>query len=482
MNYKEPLLWEKGKGCSGIDLPTNRIRKYELDLSYIREEHNLPGFSEPVIARHFTKLSTWNYGVDTGIYPLGSCTMKYNPKINEELAGLFSGYHPEIDGSLSQGALEILYKTGEFLKEITGMDAVSLQPAAGAHGELVSIMMFRKYFKDKGEDRNIILIPDSAHGTNPASATLCGFKTRVVKSNEMGIITPEAVQEVIDNNVAGLMITNPNTLGVFETHIGEICKIVHENGGLVYADGANLNAIMGRVRLGDIGVDAMHLNLHKTFSTPHGGGGPGSGPVCVNEKLGKYLPVPRVVKLNGKYKLEEDFKDSIGRVHSYYGNFGVVVRAFCYILSNGGDGLKKVSELAVLNANYVRKSLEGFYNIPFKTDSMHEVLLNDEFQNEQGVVTMDIAKALADKGIHPPTVYFPLIVKAAMLVEPTECESLESLDHLVDTLRDISEIAKTNPQKLKDAPFATPRRRVDETLAARKPILKGTIPNGDENG
>lgn len=482
MIYKEPLLWEKGTGKSGLDIPKNRIPNYEMNSSFVREDYNMPGFSEPVISRHFTRLSTWNYGVDTDIYPLGSCTMKYNPKINEKLSGLFSDYHPEIGNKFNQGALEILYYTGEFLKEITGMKGITLQPAAGAHGELTSIMMFRKYFKDRGADRSVILIPDSAHGTNPASASLCGFKTRVVKSNDMGIITPESVMEVMDKNVAGLMITNPNTLGVFESYIGEICKIIHENGGLVYADGANLNAIMGKVRLGDVGIDAMHLNLHKTFSTPHGGGGPGSGPVCVNEKLIKYLPVPRVVKNGEKYDLESDFKDSIGRVHSYYGNFAVVVRAFCYILSNGGDGLKRVSELAVLNANYIKKSLEKYFNIPFDSDSMHEVLLCDKEQISKGVTTMDMAKALIDMGFHPPTIYFPLVVKGAMLVEPTEGESLESLDNLINSFKEIAELSQEDPDKVKESPVKAPKGRIDETLAARKPTLKVNLNKEDDLG
>lgn len=475
MNYKEPLLWEKGKGKTGVDFPLSGVKDYSANKELTRYEINLPGYSEPEIARHFTKLSTWNYGVDTGIYPLGSCTMKYNPKINEKMAGMFNNLHPLIDNGFCQGALEILYNTQEYLKEINGMSGVSLQPAAGAHGELVSIMMFKQYFRDKGEDRNIILIPDSAHGTNPASATLCGFKTRVVKSNSLGVITPEAIEEVLDSSVAGLMITNPNTLGVFESHIGEICRIIHDNGGLVYADGANLNAIMGTVRLGDIGVDAMHLNLHKTFSTPHGGGGPGAGPVCVNEKLEKYLPVPRIIYKNGKYCFDNDYIYSIGRVHSFYGNFAVILRACCYILSNGGDGLKKVSEYAVLNANYVRKKLEKHFYIPFKSDSMHEVLFTDKFQNENDITTLDIAKGLIDRGIHPPTIYFPLVVRGAMLLEPTEGESLESLNKLIDAFIDIDKVSKMNPQELKDAPLKTPRNRVDETLAARKPVLKGEL-------
>jgi len=478
MIYKEPLLWEKGEGDgSGFSFPDTLIENSIPESKHLRGNINLPGFSEPEVSRHFTRLSTWNYGIDLDIYPLGSCTMKYNPKIHEKMATLpgFTGSHPLQGDELSQGDLEILFKTGEFLKEITGMDDVTLQPAAGAHGELVSLMMFKKYHKSRGEDRNIILIPDSAHGTNPASAALCGFKTRVVKSNESGILTPEEVENVMDENIAGIMITNPNTLGIFEKHIKEITDIVHKYGGLVYADGANLNALMGRVKIGDTGVDAMHMNLHKTFSTPHGGGGPGAGPVCVKSHLSPFLPVPRVLFSDGKYNMSRNYKDSIGRVHGFYGNFSVVLRAFCYILSMGAKGLKSVSDYAVLNANYIRSRLKEHYHLPFSSDSLHEVLFTDKKQKDNDVTTLDIAKSLVDRGLHPPTIYFPLVVSGALLIEPTETESLTSLDNFIDIMIDISKDAISSPETLKNAPTTCKRERVDETLAARKPILKGEL-------
>lgn len=476
MNHEESLLWEKGGGEQiGISLPNSSIPRKPCESFHLRKKFTLPGFSEPQVARHFTRLSSQNYGVDTNIYPLGSCTMKYNPKLHEKLASLesFSRSHPHQSAEVSQGILEVIFKTGEFLKEITGMPGVTLQPAAGAHGELVAMLMFKKYFKERGEDRNIILIPDSAHGTNPASASLCGFKTRVVKTNDDGILTSKAVEEVLDNKVAGIMITNPSTLGIFEKHIKGICDLVHQNGSLVYGDGANLNALMGKIRVGECGLDAIHMNLHKTFSTPHGGGGPGAGPVCVSERLIPYLPNPRVIKESDGYKWDSDNPKSIGRVHSFYGNVGVILRAFSYILSMGAEGLTKVSEFAVLNANYIRKSLESYYNIPYKTDSMHEVLFNDKFQKEMDINTLDIAKAMIERGIHPPTIYFPLVVTGAMLLEPTESESKESLDNIIQILKEIAKDAKNSSDLIKNSPVSCMRNRVDETLAARKPILTG---------
>ena len=477
MIYEEPLLWEKGEGLTtGFSFPKSEVPNAIPNKKHIRESINLHGFSEPEVARHFTRLSTWNYGVDTDIYPLGSCTMKYNPKINEKMVSLtsFSNTHPLQGDSYSQGALEVLYNTGECLKEITGMDGVTLQPAAGAHGELVAIQMFKKYHKSKGNNsKNIILIPDSAHGTNPASAVLCGYKTRVVKSNEEGVLTPEAIKDVIDDSVAGIMITNPNTLGIFEHHIEEICQIVHNYGGLVYADGANLNALMGRIKMGDTGVDAMHVNLHKTFSTPHGGGGPGSGPVCVKKHLIDFLPVPRVVKKDRKFRLEKDYSNSIGRIHSFYGNFAVVLRAYCYILTLGADNLKTSSDFAVLNANYIRSKLSKYYNVPYNSNCLHEVLLNDSLQKDNNITTLDIAKGLIEEGIHPPTIYFPLVISGAMLIEPTESESKISLDKFIDKMIKIDNRVKSSPQELINAPNNSKRCRIDETIAARNPVLKG---------
>ncbi len=479
MIYDEPLLWEKGEGkVIGFSLPEPQIKDYPVESTLLRDEIRLPGFSEPDVSRHFTRLSTWNYGVDTDIYPLGSCTMKYNPKINEKLAS-FSGFtksHPLQNSSYSQGVLEILYRTGQFLKEISGMDDVSLQPAAGAHAELTAMLMINRYHKERGDNsRKTVLIPDSAHGTNPASAVLCGFKTKIVESDDNGIIRSEAVKALMDDSVAALMITNPNTLGLFETNIKEICDIVHKSGGLVYADGANMNALMGIVKLGDTGVDAVHINLHKTFSTPHGGGGPGAGPLCVKKCLSPFLPVPRVCKENDRYRLDSSFHESIGKVHSFYGNFSIILRACSYILSMGPSGLKEVSRNAVLNANYIKARLKDYYHIPYDNDTMHEVLLTDKFQHKYGVSTLDIAKRLIDYGIHPPTIYFPLVVSGAILIEPTETESLSSLDNFVEIMIKISEEAESSAEELHSSPLKTKRKRVDETLAARKPILRGNI-------
>ncbi|MGL1891699.1 MAG: aminomethyl-transferring glycine dehydrogenase subunit GcvPB [Spirochaetaceae bacterium] len=478
MIYDEPLLWEKSDGLGlGFSMPTPVENSTLPDSKYLRGNINLPGFSEPEVSRHFTRLSTWNYGLDTDIYPLGSCTMKYNPKIHEKLASIsgFTKNHPLQSDETSQGSLEILYKTGEYLKEITGMDDVTLQPAAGAHGELVAMLMFKKYHESRGENRDTILIPDSAHGTNPASASLCGFKVKVIPSNKDGILTPNAVKNLMDETVAGIMITNPNTLGIFEIHIKEIAEIIHAGGGLVYADGANLNAIMGIVKMGDTGVDAMHLNLHKTFSTPHGGGGPGAGPVCVKKHLSEYLPLPRVIYKNNKYSLEYNYKNSIGKVHGFYGNFSVILKAYCYILSMGATGLKNTSLYAVLNANYIRASIKDFYHLPYESASMHEVLFTDLKQVDSGVNTLDIAKRLIENGIHPPTIYFPLVVSGAMLMEPTETESLTSLDNFIKILINTASEAKTDPKKLHNAPTNCKRNRVNETLAARNPILKGEV-------
>lgn len=471
----EPLLWEKGKkGRMGFSLPRRDVDATPLDDSLKGDGPDFPDLGELDVIRHFTRLSTWNFGVDTGMYPLGSCTMKYNPKTNERQAALqgFANAHPLLPVTLSQGTLKMMFDLERFLAEITGLDAVSLQPAAGAHGELAGMLIFYAYHKSKGSTRTKILIPDTAHGTNPASASLCGFKSIPVKSNEQGVLSPEAVEKLMDEDTAGIMVTNPNTLGLFEENIKEVAEIVHAKDGLVYGDGANMNAVMGIVGMGDIGVDVLHLNLHKTFSTPHGGGGPGSGPVCVRKHLEKFLPVPRVVKENDKYVLSENFPESVGKLHAFYGNFGIMVRAYSYIMSMGAE-LKKASQLAVLNANYMKEKLKGTFHLPYNKPCMHECVFTDKNQSAQKVTTLDMAKRLMDYGFHPPTVYFPLVVQGAIMVEPTETESKEDIDLFIDAFKAIAEEAKENPDVLHESPTKPRSRRMDETAAARKPCLVG---------
>ncbi|MBW1615804.1 MAG: aminomethyl-transferring glycine dehydrogenase subunit GcvPB [Deltaproteobacteria bacterium] len=469
----EPLLWEKGgKGKSAFSMPKQDVEKAYIDEEITGEGPDFPELSEIDIARHYTRLSTWNFGVDTGMYPLGSCTMKYNPKINEKLAALSGwGANPLVEPELNQGALEVMFRLADFLKEITGMDAVSLQPAAGAHGELAGMLICYAYFKSKNSVRKKIIIPDTAHGTNPASAALCGFKPVAVKSGQNGVLLPETIAVVMDEDTAGIMITNPNTLGLFEENIKEIAEIVHAKGGLVYCDGANMNAIMGISSPGEIGIDVIHLNLHKTFSTPHGGGGPGAGPVCVNKKLEPFLPTPRIIKQDNKYVASEEFPQSIGRLHTFFGNFGVMLKAYCYIMSMGDKYLKKASELAVLNANYIRACLKEDLEIPYDGLCMHECVFSDKKLEQYKVATLDLAKRLIEYGYHPPTIYFPLIVKGAIMIEPTETESKEEIDGLIEAIKSILKEAKENPQLLLDAPEITKVRRLDETGAARKPRL-----------
>ena len=426
--------------------------------------------------RHYKELSDLNFCIEKGFYPLGSCTMKYNPKVNELLAGLegFINLHPLSEDEDCQGALELMFKLQEALKKITGMDAVTLQPAAGAHGELTGMMIIKKYFEVKGEIRKKVIIPDSAHGTNPASAHLCGFDVVPVKSNEKGQVDVEALKELLDSDVAAIMMTNPNTLGIYEENVLEISKLMHENGSLLYYDGANFNAIMGHTNPKLMGFDVVHLNLHKTFSTPHGGGGPGAGPVCVVEKLKDYLPVPTVAFDGENYYRNYNLKNSVGSVKGFYGNFGVLVRAYAYILMMG-DNLKEASENAVLNANYLKEKLKGAYLLPYDEPCMHEFVLSGEKQkHENGVSTLNIAKALMDENTHPPTVYFPLIVHDAIMIEPTESETKQVLDEFVDAMLKIAEVAKTNPEVVISAPHTTPVKRLDETLAARHPDLKYT--------
>ncbi len=472
----EPLLWEKGKpGRHGFSFPRRDIEINELNENLIGEGPGFPDLSEVDVVRHYTRLSQWNFGVDTGMYPLGSCTMKYNPKTNEKQASLpgFAKAHPLLPSGLSQGVLKLMFGLKGFLAEITGMGAVTLQPAAGAHGEFAGMLLIHAFHKSKGVKRTKIIIPDTAHGTNPASASLCGFRSIPLKSNKDGILSPKAVSEIMDEETAGIMVTNPNTLGLFEDNIREVADIVHKRGGLVYCDGANMNAVMGIVDMSEIGIDVLHLNLHKTFSTPHGGGGPGSGPVCVGKHLESFLPIPRVIKTNGKYRLSEDFPDSIGKIHAFYGNVGVMIRAYSYILSMGPDNLKKASQLAVLNANYIKEKLKKIFHLAYDKPCMHECVFSDKFQKNNKITTLDMAKRLMDYGFHPPTIYFPVVVNGAMMIEPTETESKEDIDFFIEALAAIADEAQNNPDQVRNAPQKCKVRRLDETAAARRPCLSG---------
>ncbi len=468
-------IFEKSNGASGINLTDEKEDLKFLNGVDLRQNKiGLPKVSELEAMRHYKELSDLNFCIEKGFYPLGSCTMKYNPKVNELLAGLegFANLHPLSDDEDCQGALELMYKLQEALKTVTGMDAVTLQPAAGAHGELTGMMVIKKYFEANGENRKKVIIPDSAHGTNPASAHLCGFDIVPVKSNEKGQVDIEALKELLDSDVAGIMMTNPNTLGIYEENVLEISKLMHDNGSLLYYDGANFNAIMGHTNPKLMGFDVVHLNLHKTFSTPHGGGGPGAGPVCVVEKLKEFLPTPVVAFDGEKYFRNYDLKHTIGSVKGFYGNFSVLIRAYAYILMMGKN-LKEASENAVLNANYLKEKLKGAYLLPYDEPCMHEFVLSGEKQkHENGVSTLNIAKALMDENTHPPTVYFPLIVHEAIMIEPTESETKQVLDEFVDVMLKIADDAKNNPEKLISAPHTTPVKRLDETLAARKPNLK----------
>jgi glycine dehydrogenase subunit 2 len=463
------------KGRRAYDLPEIDVPEKDnlIPAGLLGSELTLPELSEVEVARHYSALARRNFGVDDGFYPLGSCTIKYNPKINEEMPELFNDVHPLSDPSMAQGALDMMLSLEKALCEITGMDKFTLQPAAGAHGELTGLMMIKACHEMRMQhNRNVMIVPDSAHGTNPASAAMAGFKVREIKSNPDGGVDLEALKAAVDENTAGLMLTNPSTLGLFESNIKAIAEIVHGAGGLLYYDGANLNAIMGIVRPGDMGFDVVHLNLHKTFSTPHGGGGPGAGPVGVKKELIPYLPKPILLEKNGKAVFDYDRPLSIGKVKSFYGNFGVLVKAYAYILSLGGGGLKEASENAVLNANYVQKKLSGAYHIEHDRLCMHECVITPGELSQYGVHTLDFAKALIDRGFHPPTIYFPLIVKEAMMIEPTETESRDTLDAFVDAMLEIAEIAKTNPEALHEAPVTTPVGRPDDVAAARKPIVR----------
>lgn len=473
---EEPLLWEKGKpGRTAYSLPERDVPEEPIDKDLLAAGPDFPDLGELDVVRHYTRLSQWNFGIDSGMYPLGSCTMKYNPKINEKMAatpGLATA-HPLLEPELSQGILKLQYDLQKFLAVITGMDAVSLQPSAGAQGELTAMLMFAAYFRKKNEQRTKILIPDTAHGTNPASAALCGFTSVPVVSGKNGVLDPAVVKEMMDEDTVGIMVTNPNTLGLFEEHITEINDIVHDRGGLVYGDGANMNAIMGMVDIKRCGIDAVHLNLHKTFSTPHGGGGPGSGPICVTSELEPFLPVPRVIKLENGYGLESASGDSIGRVHGFFGNVSVLIRAYSYILSMGPDNLKKASQLAVLNGAYIKQRLLDTFEIAYDRPCMHECVFSDARQQQFKVSTLDMAKRLIDHGYHPPTIYFPLVVPGAIMIEPTETENRDDLDAFIEVFKAIAAEAAEDSDRLRRAPVIAKVRRLDETLAARKPCLVG---------
>jgi glycine dehydrogenase subunit 2 len=481
MRKYDKLIFELSRpGRKAYNLPENDVEDIAIDelipAEYLNnDELNLPEVSEVDIIRHYTNLSNKNFGVDTGFYPLGSCTMKYNPKINEDMANLdgFKNLHPYQPEETVQGALKLMYELDKALCEIAGMDKMTLQPAAGAHGELTGLTLIKAYHENRGDTkRTKIIVPDSAHGTNPASAVMAGFDTIEIKSTEEGLVDVESLKAALSDEVAGLMLTNPNTLGLFEREIKEIADLVHEAGGLLYYDGANANAILGQARPGDMGFDVVHFNIHKTFSTPHGGGGPGSGPVGVKSILLDFLPTPTVEKDGDRYYLNYDVPHTVGRMKDFYGHFNIMVRAYTYILSMGKDGLKKASEMAVLNANYLGHRLKDHYNLPEDTIFKHEFVLAGLKGSLSEVTTLDVAKRLLDFGYHPPTVYFPLIVREALMVEPTESESKETLDEFADALIKIAEEAKVNPEILKEAPHDTPVRRVNETQAARNPVLK----------
>jgi len=492
MNPIEPLIFEKsspGRRCFTLpacDVPKKSIQDFLPAEMLRKQEAKLPEVSEIDVVRHFTRISQMNFCVDTNFYPLGSCTMKYNPKINEDAARVegFTKLHPYQPVEQCQGVLKLLYDLEQMLKSISGMSAFTLQPAAGAHGELTGMLIIRAFMEKKGETRHKIIVPDSAHGTNPASAALCGYEVESIQSNAEGLVDIKKLKDSFTRDTAALMITNPNTLGLFEKDILEICKIAHDAGGLVYCDGANMNAILGLARPGDMGVDILHLNLHKTFSTPHGGGGPGAGPIGVTENLRPFLPVPRIEIKNtlitkdtekdktNTYVLNFNYPDTIGRVRAFYGHVGMMIRAYTYLLSLGKEGVRKVGEYAVLNANYLCHKLAKYYDIPYGKTCMHEFVISARKQKEKGVSALDIAKKLLDYGFHAPTIYFPLIVEEAMMVEPTETESRETLDAFADAMIQIATDIEQQPETVHNAPQTTPIGRPDEVKAAREPKLR----------
>jgi len=470
---KAKLILEKSRaGHTGTSIPNLDVPEKALhDLipeKYLRSVGpRLPEISEPEVVRHYVDLSTKNHHVDKDLYPLGSCTMKYNPKINDWTASALSEMHPYQPEELSQGILKVYHELEGQLCAITGMDAFTLQPAAGSQGELVGVLLMRKYHEIKGNDKDVILIPEAAHGTNPASVAMAGYKVIEIKSNSEGLVDLVDFESKINDRVAGFMLTNPNTLGLFEEHISEISKLIHDVDGLMYMDGANMNAMLGIARPADLGFDITHLNLHKTFSTPHGGGGPGAGPIGVIQKLAEYLPVPRVVVQDGQYHLNFKYPDSVGRVHGFYGNFGILIRAWTYIRMLGPDGLKEISKVAITNANYLMHKLKDVFELAYDRACMHEFVLSAQAQKEKGVNALQIAKRLLDFGFHSPTMYFPLIVKEALMIEPTESENKETLDRFVDVMKQIVAEVDSNPELLRTAPHNTPVGRVDETYANR---------------
>jgi glycine dehydrogenase subunit 2 len=480
ITQNEELIFERSSpGKIGYQLPALDVPDADplavLGEANVRTEiDGFPEVSEVEVIRHFTRLSTWNYAIDLGMYPLGSCTMKYNPRINELVARLpgLAWAHPYQPECLSQGAMEVVAKLEAALCEITGLEAVTLQPAAGAHGELTGILLVRAFLETQGNPRKKILVPDSAHGTNPATAGIAGYAVENIRSNDRGMIDLEQLSRQVDEDVAALMVTNPNTLGVFEENIMCAGEILHSKGAMVYMDGANMNALVGIARPGDFGVDVMHINLHKTFSTPHGGGGPGGGPVAVKKHLEPYLPLPRLKKIGDAWSWNRDLPQSIGRVRAFYGNFGVLVRALAYILAHGGPGLRNATVDAVLNANYIRHKLRPYFDLPYDSPNMHEVVFSDDRQSARGVRTGDIAKRLIDYGFHPYTVSFPMIVHGAMMIEPTETESKRELDLFIDAMISIAREIEDEPQQVLKAPHLTRTTRVDEVTAARKPILR----------
>ncbi|UCE05377.1 MAG: aminomethyl-transferring glycine dehydrogenase subunit GcvPB [bacterium] len=474
------LLFELSKeNVKGYTLPKLQVPKKEIsdiipDRFIRRQSARLPQLSENEVMRHFISLSTMNHHVDKGFYPLGSCTMKYNPKINEDVvnSSCLKDLHPMQNPGLTQGALALMHELSEFLCAISGLKAVTLQPAAGAHGELVGLMLIRAYHENLGNPRENILIPDSAHGTNPASVTISGYNAVKIKSNDQGLVDLDDLKKNLNNDTAALMLTNPNTLGLFEIQLKQINKLLNQAGALLYMDGANLNALLGIIRPGELGVDVLHFNLHKTFSTPHGGGGPGAGPVGVSEKLIDFLPVPRISKKENQYQFDYNYPKSIGKVHSFYGNFGVMIRAYTYIRMLGSKGLKRVSENAIINANYLMKLLEHHFQLPYTGPAMHEFVLSGSKQKEKGVTTADMAKRLLDFGFHAPTIYFPLIVREALMIEPTETESKQMLDQFAECLIQIADEVENNPELVKSAPHTTPVSRLDEARAVKQPDIR----------
>jgi len=482
LEWREPPIFERGaKGRSGVSLGPSDVPLIDpadaLGALARKEPAALPEVSEPEAIRHFVRLSQWNYSIDTQFYPLGSCTMKHNPKVNEWAARLdgFAGIHPQMPERLVQGALELMVSLSAILAEIVGLDGVSLQPAAGAQGELTGLMMIRAHHQAEGRSPRKVFIPDSAHGTNPASASLNGFESIAFPAGSAGVVEPETLARALeaDSDVAALMITNPNTLGLYEAAMPKLTELVHARGGLVYGDGANMNAVLGRARPGDVGVDVLQYNLHKTFTTPHGGGGPGSGPVAFRKVLEPYQPGPVVRRDGERFTIDHDRPKSIGRVRSFFGNFGMMVRAYAYLRELGPEGLKAVTDMAVLNANYVAARLKPFYPIAFETPSLHEAVFTDRaLEAKTGVKTLDVAKRLIDFGFHPPTVYFPLVVRGALMIEPTETESKQTLDAFVDAMIEVAREAETSPETVKQAPHLTRLGRLDEARAARKPRLR----------